>query len=238
MPQVGRLEKATMTEMWPGSAGGLEKRGLNGDAHFVTVQFNPASLKQTLSNQNANAGQAAGTEAQYAGRGSTKLSFELTFDATRENGARDVRLLTDAIAFFMRPQEVPGQDSASAWAPPSVEFHWGTFVYRGTMDAMEETLDLFSEDGIPLRATVNVGLTKQDLAFDRDAAAAAGAGLGLSLGAGTVPMSLAQAGDTLQQMVSRAGAGDWRTIAQANGIENPRALTPGFAIDLNARSSR
>lgn len=240
MPRAGRLEKAKLTAIWPTPGNPANARGPNGEEHAVEVQFNPASLKQTLANQNANSGQAAGGESQFAGRGSTKLSFELTFDATRSSGDPDVRLLTDKIAYFMRPLKgAPQAENGSTTpplVPPGCEFHWGTFVFRGTMDSFEETLDLFSEDGVPLRATVNVGLTKQDLVFERGNGAEAGGLLGTA--PGSSPLTLARAGDSLQQMASRAGVGDWKAVAQANGIENPRQIPAGTAINLNARPRR
>lgn len=244
MPRTGRLEKAKLVPIWPTASDPFNKLDPEGQDHTVEVQFNPASLKQTFANQNANSGQAAGGDAQFAGRGSTKLSFELTFDATRSDGQKDVRLLTDAVAYFMRPMKdtssssnTGGSKTESPYKPPGCEFHWGTFRFRGTMDSLEETLDLFSEEGVPLRATLNVGLTKQDLVFERDDRAGSGGGL-LGSTPGSSPLTLARAGDSLQQMAARAGVGDWKAVAQANGIENPRQLPAGAAIDLNARPRR
>ena len=48
----------------------------------VSVQFNPESLKVSLSNQKAGGDQRGGSATQYVGQGTSKLSFELWFDVT------------------------------------------------------------------------------------------------------------------------------------------------------------
>jgi hypothetical protein len=46
-------------------------------------------------------------------------------------------------------------------------------------------------------------------------------------------MQPARAGDSVQGMAARAGkADDWKQIASANGIENPRALQPGQLVNI------
>jgi hypothetical protein len=114
-----------------------------------------------------------------------------------------------------------------------VRFIWGTFVFDGVMESLEETLEMFSPDGRPLRASVNVGLTQQRITFSffepkRDKPSNAP-------GVGTQPKVQATEGATVQGMASDAGKADeWQDIAAANGIENPRKLEPGTVIDMTA----
>ena len=65
MPKTGQLEKARLVELWPEGANGpltvRSRAGGESDAKVVPVQFNPASLTQTFTNQNANRGQAGGS---------------------------------------------------------------------------------------------------------------------------------------------------------------------------------
>jgi phage tail-like protein len=69
----------------------------------------------------------------------TRLHLELWFDVA---GARedDVRRLTQPVAYFARA--------------PAMRLQWGTFRFDGHVEAVEETLELFSADGRPLRARV------------------------------------------------------------------------------------
>jgi phage tail-like protein len=75
----------------------------------------------------------------------TRLALELWFDVA---GARedDVRRLTVPVAYFARV--------------PAARFQWGTFRFDGHVEALEESLELFSADGRPLRA--RVGLTLRE----------------------------------------------------------------------------
>ncbi|WP_420125864.1 peptidoglycan-binding protein [Longimicrobium sp.] len=248
MPITGKLEKATLTEMWPGGPNNaLTIKGQNGPEKIVKVQFNPQTLKLSFSNQNAGGNQSGGSPTQFAGQGTTKLSLELWFDVTlpRAGGADpegDVRNLTKEVAYFMSPQKLK---DGSGFAPPGVQFQWGTFLFKGTVDSMEETLDLFSEDGKPLRAGVTLSLSKQDLNFDfhkpdpaAAAAAAAGTpGAGGGPAAGTQPLSMAKSGDTVQGMAAAGGVSDWKAVAIANGIENPRRMSPGALLNVSGSLS-
>ena len=139
MPKPGTLEKATLTELWPGSDNQLAERNRDGGApKKVTVQFNPQTLKVSLSNQNAGGSQPGGSSTQFVGQGTTKLTLELWFDVTLPRPAGDdprgdVRNLTKEIAYFMTPQEVT-RGAEKGLLPPGVQFQWGTFLFKGTVE--------------------------------------------------------------------------------------------------------
>lgn len=252
MPKPGTLEKATLTELWPGSDNLLAERNKDGgDPKRVTVQFNPQTLKVSLSNQNAGGSQPGGSSTQFVGQGTTKLSLELWFDVTlpRPSGddpKGDVRNLTKDVAYFITPQEVV-RKGEKGLLPPGVQFQWGTFLFKGTVDSMDETLEFFSEDGKPLRAGITLSLSKQDLKFEFGAAGEGrkqagagrpgGGGLGGAIRAGTQALQMARAGDTIQSAAARAGVNDWKAVAVANGIENPRRVDPGALLNLSGAPS-
>lgn len=239
MPTPGKLEKAVLTEMWPGSDDVLAEQNKDGGApKRVTVQFNPQTLKLSFANQNAGGDQAGGSSTQFVGKGTTKLSLELWFDVTLPlptgtgDPQGDVRNLTKDVAFFMTPQSVT-KDGKTGLLPPGLQFQWGTFLFKGTLSTMEETLELFSEDGKPLRAGVQLSLSKQDLTFEFGTA---GTSDGKS-GAGTQPMEMARDGDTVQGAAARAGVSNWKGVAVANGIENPRMVAPGALLNVTGGAS-
>jgi hypothetical protein len=217
----------------------------------VEVQFNPESLKVSFSNQlvdppnvGSSSGASGGTRPQtgnrqYVGQGTTKLSLQLWFDVNaplpeQQKGAGDVRNLTKDVAYFITPQEVRG-----GFTVPAVQFRWGSFSFDGVVESLEESLEFFSEDGVPLRASITLSLTQQKIqAFEGGNARAAVPPPG-TLGssgapAGTQPLAQAPAGSTLQGLAAAQGLSNWQAIAAANGIENPRLLSPGQLIDLNA----
>jgi hypothetical protein len=212
---------------------------------WVTVQFNPESLKVSFANQLATpsgAGDQGGTpRRQFVGAGTTKLSLQIWFDVTAsqlpaaDQNEVDVRKLTQKVAYFITPQPDPAD--ANKFVPPAVRFLWGSFQFDGLMDSLEENLELFSPEGRPLRASMTLALSQQKIkAFTfANVQGRAGTGAGPAQpAAGTAPLSEAKSGDSVQSMATSAGKGDnWQAIASANGIENPRLLPPGQLLNLN-----
>lgn len=234
------------------------------DGKTVEVQFNPETLKVTHASQilpPVNASRGAGPAAssgqndvvgstphQQTGAGSTRLSLQLWFDVTSilpqgKQSVSDVRELTAEIGYFMKPANTERQTARV------VQFQWGSLIFTGIMDSLDESLELFSTQGVPLRASLNIGISHGNLgpagggrggnAGGLSAGIGVSAGASASLGAGTQPLAEAHAGVSLQAMASASfGANaDWQSIATANGIENPRLLQPGQLINLNARAS-
>jgi hypothetical protein len=228
---------------------------------WVKVQFNPETLKVTFANQivqGSGAGDQRGSQArQFVGAGTTKLALQVWFDVTAYPSgsapAQDVRELTQRVAYFIAPNELPAEAPATRstpaaggeqqqpqprFAPPAVRFVWGSFQFDGIMDQLEETLEFWSPDGRPLRASLSLGLSQQKITFAFNKEQAAGALRGPAAGAtpGTFPLAQAFAGATLPGLAASAGAGaSWQAIASANGIEDPLRLPAGQLVDLAAR---
>jgi hypothetical protein len=227
MPGRVKLAKARMVELDAGF-----KRPLPSGKSF-TVQFNPETLKVTFSNeleQPGGGGDQRGSPArQFIGKSTTTLALSLVFDvgAPQPPGkpVDDVRKLTQQVAYFMTPKE--RNRRKAPFPPPAVRFLWGSFQFDGLVGSMEETLEYFSPEGKPLRATVALSLTRQEFQF-------AFADTKTPPTPGTQPLAVAQSGSTVQGLADRAGKADWRPIAAANGIENPRRLVPGQRLNLNA----
>ena len=230
MPDSQKLEKAELREL-----DAEFKNEINTDKK-CQVQFNPETLKVSFANQVATpsgAGDQKGTPArQFVGAGTTKLSLQLWFDVTAEmppeqTKETDVRKLTAKVAYFITPK--PEGDK---FVPPAVRFIWGSFQFDGIMESMEESLEFFSSDGRPLRASVTINLTQQKIT---EFTFRATAGPGATKSPGTRPLTPAPQGKSVQNMADSQGKGDsWQDIASANGIENPRLLQPGQLLDLNA----
>lgn len=194
----------------------------------VEVQFNPESLKLSLSNRNSGGDQPGGSSTQFLGTGSSSLSVELLFD-TSASGI-DVRKRTEAIAYFIVGDVQREQNRV----PPKVSFRWGSFIFEGVLESMDETLEYFSEEGIPLRATVALSM-KRDAIILVNAQRLGRRTTEPGQGVGQVtPLQTARQGDSLQSMAGRLGkSGDWKAIAAANNIDDPLRLQPGALVDLN-----
>ncbi|WP_329314761.1 CIS tube protein [Streptomyces sp. NBC_01262] len=233
---------ATITEWKPGEGVGAKVDG----GVSLTVDFDPKSLRLsytptgvTGANTVTKTGAWSKFAAQQTGQ-STTLAVELTFD-TSQTGT-SVQDRTEQIVQLTLPNtSVPAKPARRV-----ARFQWGSFIFYGVVQSLTQTIDFFSETGIPLRATVQLTLSdvKQpnpDTArppvtapVGFGATGAVGASTGTPVG--TTPLTLSQSGDSVQSIAARAGAGvSWKTIAAANGIDNPRLLPPGTVLDTSVR---
>jgi hypothetical protein len=244
VPEPPKLQKAVFREL-DAQLADLKPGGQRAD-----VQFNPETLKVAFANQIVQpegGGDQRGQPArQFVGAGTTKLTLSLTIDVTAppyaEQGKSDVRELTQQIAYFITPQPADGSGGASSGSagaqtqlvPPGVRFLWGSFQFDGMMDSLDESLELFSPDGKPLRATLSIALSQQKITHFFDPSSASPSSRGGASPTGTKPLTASPAGATLQALADGGGGGSsWQAIASANGIENPRRLAAGSLIDLN-----
>jgi hypothetical protein len=225
------LAKATLTE--------LDQTFENEkpDGQQVEVQFNPEALKVTFANaivQPQGGDQSAGNSGrQFVGAGTTKLALQLWFDVTamEEDPVDDVRRLTQKVIYFMTPQK--SDADPKKLSPPGVQFQWGSFLFKGIVEALEESLEYFSPDGKPLRASITLTLSQQKIletVFEDDGR--------VPSRPGQAPLKAAKEGDSVQNMAARHGKGaNWQSIAAANGIEDPLRLAAGALVNLNASLS-
>ncbi|MEW6218530.1 MAG: hypothetical protein AB1634_03230 [Thermodesulfobacteriota bacterium] len=226
-------------------------------SRYLVVQFNPASLRVTLSNSlradNRGGAGGGGPAAQFVEKSESTLAVELLFDTSvaHEHGTEvvlgeggqgqtvsaearaaagsDVRQLTKRIAeAFMQPRDA---DSPRPRAPQRCRFQWGSFAFTGMLASYNETLDFFSPEGVPLRATVS--LTFKEDRFQFDIAGLPGSG---QSAAPPLP-SFAPGGEGVSADQAAASSGrdpkDWRAVALYNGLENPR-FTPAAGLSIPA----
>lgn len=184
------------------------------DAAAFEIMFNPASLKVTVTNQFQDEQSGGnGTPTQNARASTTKLETELVFDTT-EDGA-DVRDRSGRLkALALSAEGDPPRP------PPTVVFRWGRFQFVGLIESFGETLDFWSAEGVPLRATVTLamkGVRRDSVAPDPPPAA--------------VLNTLPAGGTGATDAATRAGdpaAG--RAIAAANGLESMRAAAGASVV--------
>lgn len=231
-PSISRAELIEIE--YDKDQGSYEKTG----AKSVAVQFNPQSLKVNYKNQQAGKGKQGTSGVQYVGTGSTSLSVDLLFDVTRPTGKQsdtsDVRYLTEEVNYFMRDLK---KEKEGKYSPPGVRFLWGSFLFDGVMDSMSETLEFFDPEGRPLRATVSISLSKQEIQFVRPESGP-GPRSAEQEGGGTAaeerpPGAENTSGKPLQQIAAERGQQDnWKETARKNDVENPRAIHNPNALNF------
>jgi hypothetical protein len=204
------LEKATITNLTTGD--------------LIPVMFNPGEYSLDLGNTFAEIG-IPGLRTppiQYVRGNSRSLKMDLFFDTSDQR--EDVRRRTQQITTLL-------EQDPTIHAPPILLFSWGGLNFRAVIESVGQRFTLFTENGTPVRATLTV-------AFKEYEAVEIEIRRGLFVGAPAVRNVVG--GQRLDQLASQL-LGDpaaWREIAQANGIDNPRKLTPGSLIVVPPRPPR
>lgn len=135
--------KAELRELDAGFAREINK------ARRVTAQINPADLRTICTHEHGPR---------------TELHVRLVFDvrladSKRRRAPDDVRRLTERVAYFATPRADRGGEAAR----PAVRLVWGTFAFDGRVESLEESIDEFSPDGRPQRATVALVLARDEI---------------------------------------------------------------------------
>lgn len=193
----------------------------------IAVHFNPASLQLAVSNELKDTGNQKRT--QFIAKTTTKLTMDLIFDTTDKG--EDVTKTTRKLQAFVAPQPPPGQTAPKEAPPPQVLFEWGTLSFKGIAESYKETIDFFSANGVPLRSSINLTLSRQDAIFDKRE--------GAPTSAGRVDADLFDApANSAAETANGGGAPDAaRAVGAANGQESLRfgagaGLTVGASIEL------
>lgn len=197
----------------------------------VPCLFNPKELSVEKSNQFAevNIPGLPSPIFQFVRGNARSVSMDLFFD-TFEEGI-DVRVFTDRITgwdagsmFSKLPGAAKGlmDIDSDLHAPPVCLFIWGAFIFQCIIDRVSKRFTMFLPEGIPVRATLSVTL-KEYREVDVQVKE-------ISLeSADLTKRWVVTQGDSLWSIAAKeyGNPGDWRLIADANKIDNPRKITPG-----------
>ncbi|WP_413935791.1 LysM peptidoglycan-binding domain-containing protein [Nitrospira sp. BLG_1] len=219
------------------------------------VQFNPKELSFEKQAQIAEIN-IPGLDApiqQFIRGNAEKLTLELFCDTTDDGMGANARSVTEETdKFYQLVKIIPARH-----APPVVTFSWnakfpGDSLYAawvnegahkvgrqegnqrrnaftGVVESVRQKFTLFSPEGVPLRATVTLVL-REYKPIERQLGE-----LGLSSPDRTHSHVLA-AGETLSAIAALyyEFPGEWRRIAEANDIEDPRRLATGQILAVPA----
>lgn len=135
--------------------------------------------------------------------------------------ATNVKDLTDQVALL-------AQVNQELHRPPHCKLSWGKFhIFSGVLTNINTTFTMFMPDGMPVRARVSCNFVEHmSVAF---------AVRRRELHSADVAKTrTVRRHDTLQSLAAEEynDATQWRLIAKANGIVNPRALQPGMVLTI------
>ena len=206
------------------------------EAVEVSVHFNPASLQYTVSNTLKDEGSGA-KKKQYVSQTTAKLTMDLVFDTT--STGEDVRETTDKMAKLLKAHGPSGKQ-----VPPLVEFGWGVYRFTGMVEQYKETLDYFGASGVPLRSSINLTLSSQDVVFESAKNPNATVDGDLTPEPVSVPTSTGPTGGPAGVANSMGDPRAARAIASANGSASLRfsagaelAVGVGAGVSLGAAAA-
>lgn len=238
---MNRLEKATLAPLGAGPS-------TTPAGPTFAMQFNPTSLRLQVTNNVDGGKNVNRTAEQSTGESSDTLTVELLFDTADEgttDKATSVRTLTAQVMRFVRAKPGKGKGGQTA---PRVQFAWGDFCFSGVMTSYSEDIDLFSSQGIPLRAKVQVTILGQDPSLESLAR-----GPGSNTGDGSLPpggvalrggqvqhvdrIATALGGETAPGLAARLGLPPeaWRGLDL--GPVSPAALPAGHEVGFSEELS-
>ena len=161
---------------------------------------------------------------QFVGGDPDTLGMELVFD-TYEAGGDVRREYLDRFDRLLRTD-------AEGAAPPLCRVTWGSLDFTGVLVSTDRRFTLFARDGTPLRARVDVRFRRVVPPSARPAEASAAAERRRT--------RVVVEGDTLWAIAGEeyGDPTEWRTIADANGVEDPRSLQVGTELVVPPRGER
>lgn len=197
------------------------------DGTPIPVHFNPSSLRVTLTNQFGD-----DPPEQHARATTAKLDCELLFDTTHDGS--DVRSATAAIramavATGVAPPPGGQQQQQASGSLPKAFFHWGTTTFEGLIESLTETLDYWSSDGVPLRASINLSMKGSELRSSAYTASAMAAAVEAPALVDFVPVPAMNGLGASGAAAKSGDPGAGRFLAALNKMESMRSGAPAGA---------
>ncbi len=197
----------------------------------VPCMFNPEQFTVETSNSFAEVSIPGLSSPifQFVKGNARSVSMDLFFDTFEEK--IDVRVFTDRVTgwdagsmFSKIPNAVKGlmDIDSDLHAPPICLFIWGAYIFQCLIERVSKKFTMFLPAGIPVRATLSVTLKEyREVNIQVKELALRSADITKS--------RVVKQGDSLWTIAFKeyGDPADWRLIADANHIDNPRRLEPG-----------
>lgn len=192
----------------------------------IEVLFNPTEYSIERSNvyQAAAAPGMPSPLLQFVNGNADTLTMELFFDTYTDGARRDVREYTRRVV------DLTGMER-TLHAPSPVKFTWGrALTFQAVVERVGQKYTMFLADGTPVRATLSVVFKEYKTIAEQL--------LHPHLESSDLTKRhLTVEGDQLWRIAASeyGSAADWRLIADANDVDNPRWLAPDTELVLPPR---
>jgi len=197
------------------------KNKSSGNDPYLTCRFNPPEygIKRSVNYGELKASGSGASSQQFVNRSADTLSMELFFDTSEAQ--------TDVRSEYVDKLDTLASVDPELHAPPLCQFVWGDGLsFTALVSSLDKTFTRFLPSGVPVRARVNVTFTEcKPSDYRRE--------LKPESTDKTKAWTVTE-GDTLWLIADEeyGDPGHWRTIADANDIDNPRAVEPGESLEL------
>jgi hypothetical protein len=189
--------------------------------NVIDFRFNPTEYQLQKSNSFSEI-PIPGLESppiQFVRGNSEKLTVELLADTS--DTLKDVReVYVNKLRGLLKIQR-------ESHAPPIVNFVWSKNEFRGVIDSLNVTYVLFSPEGTPLRAKLSLTLKEyRPVEIQLKDTPKTSPDLDKTW--------VVRRGDKYSSIAAAVyrDAGQWRAIAEANDVQDPRVLKPGTVLTL------
>ncbi|WP_224245083.1 CIS tube protein [Hyalangium gracile] len=193
----------------------LAQAGLRHVFEFETSE--PATLSLDLFFDTYEGAPSSGA---LGGLGKALTSALVPVGLPRAPSATDVVKYTDQVVELARVNR-------ELHRPPFCKLMWGQYLLlRGVLTHLNQTFTHFMADGTPVRATLSCTFQHVPTAQEMRARELHSADV--------AKKRIVRRGDTLSSIAHEeySDTSQWRAIARANGIEDPRRLEPGRVLTI------
>jgi len=215
-----QLKKATITVLAGSDAGKV-----------IAVLFNPTEYSFDRSNAyKATALPGLGSPLmQFVNGDADQLSMELFLDDYTDAQGPTSRAKAEAAPVASRLESISKllNIDRDLHAPPPVRFAWGPLEFSAVIEKLSRKVTMFRPDGTPARATLNIAFKeyrtlREQLERPRRESA------------DKTKRRVVVGRDSLWALAAReyGDAREWRLIADANDLDDPRAIQPGDWLAL------
>jgi nucleoid-associated protein YgaU len=162
---------------------------------------------------------------EFGGGTSATLTMQLFLDTSTTGG--DVRQITEKIRKLMDINENAKDMTTVKGRPPMVEFRWGQiWTFKAVITRLSENCTLFRDDGIPIRATLDITFLQ---AKDPSIYPAQNP---TTMGTSGYKRWVVREGDSIDWIAYReyGNSAMWRYLADINNLDDPGRLRPGQVL--------
>ena len=200
----------------------LEKAKIANTDKQTTLEalFNPKeySIQKSVQWEPHKAPGLDSPEQEFTSGNPAVLSVELFFDTYEDK--KSVKEYTDQL------MEMALVD-ADKHRPPAIQFTWGDLTFEGFVESLTLRYTMFLSDGKPCRATASLSIKENKTAKEQ-----------LEQNPRNSPdhtkLRTLKVGETLALLAHEEydDPAEWRRIADANGINDPKDVKPGTVLTL------